>query len=305
MTHSVRRVGYSLIEVIVACGILALLVGLTLPAVQRVRESAHRTACKNNLKQIGLALLAYESSRGHFPPGKAAGIVGNDPDLLVSWRGLILPELGQDPLWSLARTACTTSRRPWLAAEHPAVTQCPTVFLCPSDGGRISGVRVNPDGHPISLASYVGVSCSGKTPAHRADGLFGTREGEDGRKMAEISDGASNTLAVGERPPPQTFAAGQWYANVWYFVANDASCLDHSIGAVQYPYGTSQCGPGYFGPGKPEEECDQWHFWSRHTSGAHFSWIDGSVRFVPYSFAASLPDLASVAGGEAVILPAD
>lgn len=297
--------GYSLIELIVVCGIIGILIGLTLPAVQKVRESAARAACQNNLKQIGLALLSHEAQHGHFPPDKTATVVGNNPNLLVTWRVLILPELGQTPLWETAENSCRTSRKSWLASEHPAMLACPTFFQCPSEAGRISGVHANPDGHPMSFSSYLGVASSGKTPALRFDGMFGTREAEPGRRMADITDGTSNTLAVGERPPPATFNSGQWYANSWYLAADDSSCLDSSIGIVQYPYGKSTCNTGTFGPGHPENSCDQWHFWSRHNSGAHFSFVDGSVRFIPYNFKNSLPDLASIAGGESTTLPVD
>lgn len=298
MNHFTRRAGYTLIELIVVCGIIGILVGLTLPAVQKVRESAARTSCKNNLKQIGLALLTYETSRGHFPPSKAVPPLDNDCNLQVTWRVLILPELGQSPLWATAEASCRTSTKPWLAAEHPGVLACPTFLQCPTDAGRISGVHANPEGHPLSFSSYFGVSSSGKTPAQRFDGLFGTREKEPGRRMADIVDGTSNTLAVGERPPPANFASGQWYAKSWYFTEDDSHYLEDSIGIVQYPYGKSPCASGTFGPGTIDNICDTWHFWSRHNSGAHFSFVDGSIRFLPYSFKDSLPDLASIAGRE-------
>src|SRR5258708_31972905 len=97
-----RRTGFTLIELLVVIAIIAVLVSLLLPAVQQAREAARRSQCKNNLKQIGLALHNYHDSFSVFPPGYIAGspFVDGETDTSPgwSWASMILPQLDQGPL---------------------------------------------------------------------------------------------------------------------------------------------------------------------------------------------------------------
>src|SRR5499427_9535757 len=94
------RRAFTLIELLVVIAIIAVLVALILPAVQQAREAARRTQCKNNLKQIGIALLNYHTSRDIFPPGYVSTFdgAGNDGGPGWGWAAMILPELEQSPL---------------------------------------------------------------------------------------------------------------------------------------------------------------------------------------------------------------
>jgi prepilin-type processing-associated H-X9-DG protein len=141
-------------------------------------------------------------------------------------------------------------------------------------------------------------------------GVSGARDGSgvlfmnSAVRMADVRDGVSNTLAVGERPPSSDDHFGWWYAGVGQIL--DGS-LDTHLAAIQYnqTFRAPTCpnGPYTFQSGNANHLCDMFHFWSQHAGGANFLFCDGSVHFLPYSAAAILPMLATRAGGEAVSLP--
>src|SRR5437763_5776965 len=135
MTTSRRR-AFTLIELLVVIAIIAILIGLLLPAVQKVREAAARLKCKNNLKQIGLAMHNYHGAMDQFPPGYLATNPGpgwaDDRGPGWGWGALLLPYLEQDALYrQIQLTKDITD------PAHKAVhTTSLSVFLCPSDPGN-------------------------------------------------------------------------------------------------------------------------------------------------------------------------
>ena len=123
-------------------------------------------------------------------------------------------------------------------------------------------------------------------------------------RLTDITDGASNTIAVGERPPSADYWYGWWYAG---FGQNGTGGLDSLLGARELNAGgnyTYMCAPGpfHFQSGRFDDQCSAFHFWSPHTGGANFLFADGSVRFLSYSADKILPALATRAGGEVVDL---
>jgi prepilin-type N-terminal cleavage/methylation domain-containing protein/prepilin-type processing-associated H-X9-DG protein len=183
----VRR-GFTLIELLVVVAIIGVLIGLLLPAVQKVRESASRTTCSNNLKQLGLALHNFESLRGTFPAG--CTLLWND----WGWspQGQLLPYIEQDNLNKMI----DFNQGPYADVNVPVLAQRPKIFLCPSDPHQ--GTE-----DPFGYTSYHG-NAGSWVHAREWDGVFGTELAYEGVpalppiRVAEITDGTSNTAAFAE-----------------------------------------------------------------------------------------------------------
>ena len=207
IAHKSRRRGFTLIELLVVVAIIAVLVGLLLPAVQQAREAARRTQCKNNLKQIGLALLNYESSFRVLPPGYIAGtrFIDGETDTSPgwSWGAMILPQLDQTPLSTSINFALPVQA----TANANAIQATLPSFLCPSDqflgptfpvgdglGGSVATVA------PASYAGSVGSDATDVSLGLNNDGLGdGVFYRNSSMRMASIVDGASQTIFVLER----------------------------------------------------------------------------------------------------------
>lgn len=304
-----RRSGFSVIELIVVISIIGMLVGLFLPAVQQVRAAASRTACLSNLRQIGLALQNYESDRGSLPPvewsfppraglGYGAG---------VSWRVSLLPYLEQGPLWAKTVEASHLDRISNHNPPHVGMTTVVRTFVCPSDG-RLSQSLFDPkSGITAAYGSYLGVN--GSRPAFPVNpenrGVFASFW--VGTRIAEILDGTSNTLAVGERPPPASLENGWWYSVACPLESDPGTCRGPAAGlTMEFSPGASYggcSGPFFYGPGNLSNPCDRFHFWSLHSGGANFTFADGSARFISYRAKGIMAALATRAGGEVVSLP--
>jgi prepilin-type N-terminal cleavage/methylation domain-containing protein/prepilin-type processing-associated H-X9-DG protein len=146
-----KKRGFTLIELLVVIAIIAVLVSLLLPAVQQAREAARRSTCKNNLKQIGLALWNYESSYKVFPMEKITfGAVSQ------TWTLMVLPQLDQQPLYNAFNFNIMWSD----PANYPVTTTNLPVWVCPSspgpDGRNNPGAvgLQNPAGYPYPSPGY-------------------------------------------------------------------------------------------------------------------------------------------------------
>jgi prepilin-type N-terminal cleavage/methylation domain-containing protein/prepilin-type processing-associated H-X9-DG protein len=287
---SARR-GFTVIELLVVIGIIATILGLLMAAVQHVRETAGRARCAEQLRQIGLALHQYHDSYGRLPPG-VSYLEGADPYPYMSWHTRLLPFLEQAGLWANAMQAFAQDRNFLHVPPHTGLLTVVPIFGCPSDS-RTARSALLADGKTVAFTSYLGVE---GTNQFRQDGVLFL---DSKVRLVDITDGTSNTLCVGERPPSADGILGWWYAGEGQ--SQDGSgdmvlgVLERNVG----PYGPN-CPPGpyVFGPGNPQNQCDAFHFWSMHPGGAHFLFADGSVHFLPYSAAPKLPALATRSGGE-------
>ena len=281
---------YTLIETIVVMAIFAVLVALTLSGVQRVRESAARASCQNNLRQQGLALQQYSNAHGTLPAGCSTQGGPNSMPML-GWQARLLPYIEQPSLWEQTVAAFKSDRNFSHKPPHECAAVVIPVYGCPSDGRTKSAQSYN--GNYYGPTSYLGVS---GTQSFRREGVLFV---DSSVKMTDIIDGASNTIAIGERPPSADSRFGWWYAGLGQEADGDA---DMHLGVrglnnrTLYP--KCAVGPYHFKAGTVTDQCDMFHYWSLHTGGANFAFADGSVRFLSYSADAILPALSTRAGGE-------
>jgi prepilin-type processing-associated H-X9-DG protein len=297
------------------------------PAVQRVRESAHRARCENNLKQIGLALHNYHGVYNAFPPAQlddpkysTNNKAPRPPYPYLSWRGYLLPFVEADNLWKQTEEAFAVEREFWHNPPHVALSTILPIYICPSDAneGNLHSVPVTFPMLNVALSGYLGVSGANLL---KQDGvlLFNIHIG-----IQDIPDGTSNTIVVGERPAVEPYIFGWWYAGIGQFVPLHPGSLSsnleqrlhyqgvftgsaaQTLGAAELnmqsstysQYDNCPPGPYTYGPGKSSNPCDVFHFWSLHPGGANFLFGDASVHFVSYGIGANLVKLATRNGNE-------
>lgn len=274
------RRGFTLIELLVVIAIIAILVALLVPAVQKVREAAARTTCRNNLKQLGLALHGYHDANKKLPPGYAMNVnaMGQETGPGWGWGAHILDYVDQSPLRSQINFGVDVT-----AASHATPrTQKLAVFLCPSDDNIGT---FTPPGGSVALAhgDYVGVFGSNEIEDNPAggNGIF-FRNSQV--RFLQITDGTSNTLMVGER-------CSMRYTATWTGVlagVDEAQAL--VLGTCDHPPNDIL--------GHAED------FASRHTNGVNFLYADGTVRTIDNSIIPSVYQaLATRMGNEAVSVP--
>ena len=345
-----RRSGFTLVELLVVIAIIGILVGLLLPAVQAAREAARRMSCGNNLKQSGLALHNYESTYKRFPAhmmgsgnmftGAASGTIGGQRGVYSGWHAL-LPYAEQGPRYDALETAQIV---PW--ADNPAgnflLIAQPLPFLqCPSDNGELDPSRPQ---RTNTLSSYA--FCAGDNYAssqvaagERNNGPLAIQKqpinnrGIFGRynypKLATITDGTSNTIALGERQRPVSLqnigsvtAAVGTVASFQPIVCRATTVGKNYIDVSLVPTGDNAVGYRGFGgnayfaafttilpPNSASclfaEGSISYHhtngIWtpgSEHTGGAQFAMADGSVRFISQTIdTGNLATVAPAANG--------
>jgi prepilin-type processing-associated H-X9-DG protein len=218
------------------------------------------------------------------------------------WTLSILPYIEQTALAAQAMAAYRADPYPFDNPPHTGLTTVVPTLICPADS-RISlphaGQR---SGVVAAFTSYLGVA--------GLDALA-TRNGmlfqDSTTRLADATDGTSNTLLLGERPPSADYQFGWWYAGIGLGLTGAADLV---LG-VREPNplaitATSPCGPGrypFMDARGFNDQCGMFHFWSPHTGGANFAFADGSIRFLSYSVDPIMPALASRAGGESVSIP--
>lgn len=297
--HAIRR-GITLIEVLVVLGLLGLLIGLILPAVQQARAVSARASCQNNLKQIGIALHNYESTHGSLPPVSAGLTAQSSYQSQLGWMALILPQMDQEPLFRASQDALQADPNPLHNPPHTPLVAIIKSYGCPADS-RLSAPLTDGSGLTMSYTSYVGISGSLAPDAKVGRlGMFGDNL-KRGTRLTQVTDGLSQTIHVGERPPPNSLQAGWWYPGFYGYSGLRGPNLVLDLGGgLLFSDDPCVISRRCFGPGRIDNPCDRYHLWSLHTGGANFLFADGTVRYLPYSAEPSLIALGSRDGGEVI-----
>jgi prepilin-type processing-associated H-X9-DG protein/prepilin-type N-terminal cleavage/methylation domain-containing protein len=291
---------FTLIELLVVISIIGLLIALLLPAVQAAREAARRSQCVNNLKQIGVALHNYEGLHHAFPPGYVSNFRadGTDTGPGWGWAAMLLPQMEQKPLFDTVNFSRPIEDPSNLTGRLPLLG----AYLCPSDSTKSSWWAMvrNPSGIPtqricqLAPANYVGVYGT-SDPGIDGDGIF-FRNSQVG--VRDVTDGTSQTIAVGERS--HSLGEATWTGSV-----TDAVLFPVDNDGVGYP--RAEGGPGMvlghaggrYGPGDPNGEVNQ--FYSLHSGGVNFLFADGHVAFLKTTMNnKTFRAFATRGGGEAI-----
>jgi prepilin-type processing-associated H-X9-DG protein len=284
-----------LIELLVVIAIIGVLIALLLPAVQKVRDAAARTQCKNRIRQIGLALHNYHDVAGTLPPA-LNHIWG--PEYYRSWLSRLMPYVEQDNLYHWEQDP-SRSNDPF-DGTHLAFKTVVDLWTCNADN-RTLKVEYS-DGYTVALTAFLAVA-----------GLNANLPSKDGMiyyesrvRFGEVTDGLSNTLLLGERPPSSDMWWGWWYAGAGQG-NNYFGSLDVVLGVAETrttnhgQFRSCPVGPYSYMEGTITNPCDSLHFWSLHPGGSNFLLGDGSVRFIGYSVSTeTMHALATRAGGEVV-----
>jgi prepilin-type N-terminal cleavage/methylation domain-containing protein/prepilin-type processing-associated H-X9-DG protein len=310
----VSRRGFTLVELLVVIAIIATLIGLLLPAVQTAREAARRSACSNNLKQVGIALLAHESARKAYPAGFSYFVDVNGRPLnerCWGWGVYLLPYMEQSTMFDALQPNQRKLQSVYVAsasAADKAVLQTKvSTYRCPSDNSPDLNTLIDPQtnapvtfgpGNPFSLATSNYVASAGNlvdifnsgTAYNAAQNdtdsggmFFGFRDrkaggqGPLGLRRKDVADGFSKTVAVGERGSLNLSA-------VWVGVGSSTSYGTDGTGRTlarpQFAMNRDFRDPRQNNDNVAHPENQGKGFGSAHLGGCNFVMLDGSVFFL-------------------------
>jgi prepilin-type N-terminal cleavage/methylation domain-containing protein/prepilin-type processing-associated H-X9-DG protein len=317
--HRSRSRGFTLIELLVVIAIIAVLIALLLPAVQSAREAARRGQCINNMKQLALAVMNYESSNGCFPPAELdcyCETPGAAPHNGPSWLVAICPQLEQNAIYNSYNFSITWRSYPNITVTNAQISS----LICPSE--------TVPDRTPLGTsytsapipvpAAAAATYLQGHTTYAGCDGIYysdfrsstslsdpcygtwattekGVIVGDNRITIASITDGLSNTFMVGETAIgtlptaaaiPGDFAnqsgSNWWQIGFWY--SGEFDC-EYPINAYKtlnvsnWQVGIAVAGDYTWAEGAR----------SLHPGGANFAFCDGSVKFIKQTIASWSP----------------
>ncbi|GAB5406142.1 MAG: DUF1559 domain-containing protein [Aureliella sp.] len=335
-----RRIAFTLVELLVVIAIIGILVGLLLPAVQAAREAARRMQCSNNMKQIGLATLNYESTHSRLPAGLVWIRGGSTIDPKSTGFAALLPFAEQKNAENLIN-----QQIPWYMQSADAVQVIVPFYLCPSDPvddlhsypfvtafGAPAGDTYASCSYAFSVGYHDGIGYQRNyqaRPVRRESGVFMINFWP---KISAITDGTSNTFGYGEaasdwpmcegigcdtplnKAPGENTAVFGWLvgaANPSSFFANGFRYGGSWASTVEQ-LNKRVATDSYFDEANYTSFLPSWeggthrvtNFRSFHTGGANFSFCDGSVQYLSQNIDMTVyRALSTMSGGEVAQLP--
>lgn len=294
-----RLAGFTLIELLVVIAIIAVLIALLLPAVQQAREAARRTQCKNNMKQLGLAMHNYHDQCNVFPYGVQNAGTYHVRD---TWMQQILPMIEQGPMYTSYQADMSVyvmDVAPAIRDRSLGALQCPSDPSNPAKGAS-GGYRSGADGFQ---GNYV--MCIGKTQTQGADngGLFYWRSATG---LRSVIDGSSNTILGSEVMIRGSANTGGWGEGGGYWGGGEGGGFGFT---TQYPPNSTVTDQVYGCKSTtwPNAPCQSMTTYatqrilarSYHTGGVHAIMADGAIRFISNNIDTTVfQNLGSRAGGE-------
>lgn len=305
--------GFTLVELLVVIAIIGVLVGLLLPAVQAARESARRSRCSNNLKQVGLALHGYHDVNQELPPLCRMGAVDPSPGQpsyggpAWGWNALALPFMEETSLFdrlkistnTLQETGNDTSIRSGLSTSLPTLL-CPTDVAPQTTSGWSVGAAFGRSSYPAVNGTGINVSPTGGAGAFHAAWPSATASRAP-RKFRDFLDGLSKTFLVGERSvkhpyDPNVSSYTSW-PGIFQCLMNVSTWRGtyEVAGTTRYPLNELPSAAGG----------SSWYHvqWLRsmHPGGGNFALGDASVRFLSEDISlTTYQRLTTVRGGEVI-----
>ncbi len=304
---SSRRPGFTLVELLVVIAIIGVLVALLLPAVQAAREAARRTQCSNNLKQLGLAIHNYHDTYQVFP---VQSFPAHGSQNAWGWGPMVFPFIERQALYDAIQPNVNQPRpcaaggpvclgslpRPNTLYNGVALLQQPVpTFICPSDSSQVLNQFYTNPRNSSNQANWYAKSnylCN-QNILHKSDGTFGGPPSAMPLRMADVTDGTSNTLVLGERalrigakdknrstagvlwgkPVANSDAATCFHPN--YPINSTDPSNDFNANVYSSPYSNAT------------NSCNAHVVTSNHPGGAQFALTDGSVRFISQTIASN------------------
>jgi len=276
--NSSRHAGFTLVELLVVIAIIGVLVALLLPAVQMAREAARRMQCQNHLRQFGLALHNYHDVMGKFPPAAAWDGNTNLTNAVncISAFAILMPYYEQGNLQTLWDFKVNHNH-----ANNAAAAGTPVkLMFCPSR--RNPGKNGAYAASDYALSAGTGYDQTATVTEHK--GIFNTNSNV---RMADVTDGTSNTFAIGEK----------------FVDLKNAAQTDGPAWRWGYHSTRNTVSPMNAYPLSPWGDADV-TFGSKHPGGASFVFTDGAVHFLPQNINLLLyQNLSNKADGEVVQVP--
>jgi type II secretory pathway pseudopilin PulG len=266
------------VELLVVITVIGILIALLLPAVQGARGAARRLHCQNNLKQYGLALQGYHATNRSFP-------MGNVPGYWWGFQARLLPYLEAQNVYEMCdfdyKGTCFAAANARPPAQDPG-NRVLSVDMCPDDPNAGKIWHVQPGFGYHGCTNYLGMM--GTSPAAN-DGILCFGESVS---LVQVTDGASNTILMGERGIPDDLWWGWPYCGFGDDTGNGDNLCTTQLGLT---------------PGLPDGK-NNLHCWSYHPGVVYFALADGSVRAFSYDIDfATYQALSTRAGKEIFTMP--